>query len=127
MKKYLLKFILLSVISVFIISCNLQNNDNKTESSKAKAVFEVPERPVGQNDVLELRTEPIDTVRMAIIGVGMRGFGAVHRYNFIEGAKVVALCDVVPENVEKAQEILREAGKPLADEYTGAEDWKEIC
>lgn len=126
MKNDLLKSIFFIALAAIISSCNTKES-NTEELFTAKEVFETPERPAGQQDVLELRCEPMDTVRMAIIGLGMRGSGAVYRYNFIEGAKVVALCDVVPENVEKAQKMLAEAGKPKADEYTGAEDWKKIC
>ena len=111
MKNYFLKTLLLLAI-ISISGCNLQSEKAESELFKAKQVFDVPKRPAGQKDVLELKTEPIDTVRMAIIGLGMRGSGAVYRYNFIEGAKVLALCDVVPEYVERAQKMLIEAGNP---------------
>ena len=77
--------------------------------------------------MLELRCEPLDTVRVAFIGLGMRGSGAVHRYTFLEGVKVVALCDVVPENIERANKTLEERGFSKAEAYTGPEDWKKIC
>ncbi|MBU8891238.1 MAG: Gfo/Idh/MocA family oxidoreductase [Bacteroidales bacterium] len=118
-------FILL-IIAVTLTNCDFQNS-NKTELFKAQQVFKEDERPIGQQDVIELRCEPIDTVRMAIIGLGMRGSGAVYRYNFIEGAKIVALCDVVPENVEKAQNALLDADKPKADVYTDSLGWQAIC
>lgn len=94
---------------------------------EAREVFSTPQRPAGQTHVLELRTEPIDTVRIGLIGLGMRGQGAVHRLSFIEEAKIVAMVDVVPENVEQALETLRQMGRPEADVYTGAEDWKVVC
>jgi predicted dehydrogenase len=93
----------------------------------AREVFETPVRPAGQHHVLELRTEPLDTVRIAIVGLGMRGIGAVHRFSFIEGAKIVALADVVPANVERAMQMMADRGMPPADGYTGADDWKAIC
>lgn len=126
MKNYLFKFIIFTLFAAILYSCNMQET-NKQEQFIAREFFKTPDRPAGQKDVLELRCEPIDTVRMAIIGLGMRGSGAVYRYNFIEGAKIVALCDVVPGNVEKAQKMLLDAGKPKADGYTGEEDWKKIC
>ena len=58
---------------------------------------ETPSRPAGQEDVVGLATEPIETVRIGIIGIGMRGMGAVYRFNHIPGAEVVALCDVRQE------------------------------
>lgn len=124
--------ILLFVASITcLMACQPQtepgNASSKVKTFTARELFKEPTRPEGQKDVLELRCDPIDTVRMAIIGLGMRGEGAVHRYNFLEGVKIVALCDVVPEAVAKCQQMLAEAGKPKADEYTGAEDWKVIC
>ncbi len=80
-----------------------------------------------RRDVLELRCAPLDTVRMAIIGLGMRGSDAVNRYTYIGGVRIVAICDIVPEKVKEAQEILKKRGFPKADEYTGVEDWKKIC
>ena len=61
----------------------------------------VPTRPAGQKDVLELRTAPIPTVRVAFIGLGMRGPGAVERMTHIPGVEIIALCDVVQKNTNK--------------------------
>lgn len=90
-------------------------------------VFPAPERPAGQEDVIELRCEPIETVRMAIIGLGMRGAGAVRRYTFMEGVEIKALCDLEAYNTGRAQKILTDKGFPEADLYNGAEDYKAIC
>ncbi len=90
-------------------------------------VFPTPPRPAGQTHVLELRADPIDTVRVAIIGLGMRGQGAVRRLSFIEEAKIVALVDVVPSSVERAQQTLKNMNRPPADEYFGEDSWKEVC
>ena len=84
-------------------------------------------RAEGQEDVIELAATPIDTVRIGIIGLGMRGTGAVYRQTFLDHSKVVALCDVVPAKVENSQRILKERGQPTAAEYTGEEDWKRVC
>lgn len=89
---------------------------------------EVPARPAGQEDVIGLTAPPMDTVRVGIIGLGMRGRGAVHRFARIPGAKVVALCDLSQASVDRAQERLAEAGHPAAAEYAGSEDaWMEMC
>jgi predicted dehydrogenase len=90
-------------------------------------VFPSPERPEGQEDVIELRCEPIETVRMAIIGLGMRGSGAVRRYTFMEGVEIKALCDLEAYNTGRAQKILTDKGFPEADIYNGPEDYKAIC
>ena len=88
---------------------------------------DTPSRPAGQEDVVGLATEPIETVRIGIIGVGMRGSGAVYRFNHIPGAEVVALCDVRQECIDAGQQRLAKAGKPAAAEYCGEDAWKALC
>lgn len=88
----------------------------------------IPVRPEGQKDVINLTTPKLDVVRVGFIGLGMRGPGAVQRFTHIPGAKIVALCDIRPESVEKTQKILTKAGLPEAAAYSGSEDaWKKLC
>jgi predicted dehydrogenase len=120
---------LLPVLTVIMIlgACTQGEEQNKESPFKAQVLFPEPPRPEGQTDVIELRCDPIDTVHVAFIGLGSRGKGAVRRYTFLNGVKVVALCDVVPENLDLAQEILKEGGFAEADTYSGTEDWKKVC
>lgn len=61
----------------------------------------------------------IDTVRVGIVGLGMRGPGAVDRLSKIENVEIKALCDLRPEMVEKAQQQLK--GTPhTPDSYSGS-------
>lgn len=99
----------------------------KRSKKQAQISVTTPPRPKGQTDVIELRTAPIANVRVAVIGVGNRGVGAVERLSYISSATIVAICDVNPEYVDRAQGVLKKMGKPAADSYTGAEDWKKIC
>ncbi len=108
-------------------ACGNSEPQNEDAPFAARELFPEPPRPEGQTDVIELRCDPIDTVHVAFIGLGSRGKGAVHRYTFLEGVKVVALCDLVPENLDLAQAILQERGFPEADTYSGPEDWKKVC
>jgi predicted dehydrogenase len=126
MKKH---FALSLVFSFLLLSATTYavKTISPSKVEKGKIVFAEPKRAPGQADVLELRCAPIDTVRMAIIGIGFRGSEAVKRYCQIDGVKIMALCDIRPENAAKGQETIRGFGKPDADIYTGAEDWKRIC
>ena len=90
-------------------------------------VTETPARAAGQRSVLGLRTEPLDTVRVGFIGLGMRGPGAVERFTHLEGVSIRALCDLYPERVDSAQAILTRRGLPAAAAYSGEEGWKELC
>jgi predicted dehydrogenase len=86
-----------------------------------------PVRPKGQENVLELRCPPMDSVRIGIIGVGMRGIGAVSRFKFLEKVRLVAICDVREEFAKRAQDTLVKTNRPPAVLYTGLEDWKKVC
>lgn len=69
----------------------------------------------------------MQTIRAGFLGLGNRG--PVHMTNFtlIEGAKVAALCDVVPERVQAANKRIESSGHN-PDIYTGGEDeWKKVC
>jgi len=87
----------------------------------------VPEREAGQENVLQLRCEPIKNVRVAIIGLGMRGPGAVDRLSQIPGVEIVALCDVLEANTIKSNKILADNGKPAAKEFFGdTVVWRQV-
>lgn len=90
-------------------------------------VFDEPAPAKGQEDMLLFAAEPMDTVRTGFIGLGMRGPDAVRRFTYIDGAKVVALCDLEADRVAKSQEILAWRGKPAAAEYSGEDGWKQLC
>lgn len=69
----------------------------------------------------------IPIVRVAIIGLGMRGGDAVGRLSYIDGLEIVALCDKYPDRVEKAQQILEKRNRPRAKGYHGNDGWKALC
>ena len=126
MKSLLTTLALAAIITVGQTSC--QQANKATSTSFAPIQVETPERPAGQTDVLQLTTPKLDTVRVGFIGLGMRGPGAVERFAYIPGTKIVALCDLLPERVEHSQAILKKAGLPEAASYSGSEDaWKQLC
>lgn len=111
---------------LLIAGCSSSTNQKEQVFEPIKTV--VPQRPAGQQDVLQLTAPKLEIVRVGFVGLGMRGPGAVERFTHIPGTQVVALCDVIPENVEKCQEILRKAGQPEAVAYSGdTEIYKQLC
>ena len=116
------KFFYLLAITLLLVACG-----NKGQQTKMIET-EVPERPAGQSDVLQLTATPMDTVRVGFIGLGMRGPGAVERFAQIEGTSVKGLCDVEADRVEACQELLEKLGRPRATGYSGStEAYKEMC
>lgn len=89
--------------------------------------FKTPEREPGQKSALKLACDPIDTVRIGFVGLGNRGSSAIKRYVHIDGARIVALCDLREEKVKASQNVIAEAGLPPADEYIGEDQYKIMC
>lgn len=88
---------------------------------------EIPVRPAGQKDVLGLRLAPMDTVRIGFVGLGGRGSYALYRYLSVPWTKIVALCDIEPDRVEKNVKFLKEHNIEVAATYTGDNGFKELC
>ena len=128
--KKLFRFAIASAVVVsFGIQANAQSlsPSTKTHWDKGTLVVETPERPAGQEHVLGLTAPKMDKVRVAFVGLGMRGPGAVNRFAHIPGVEVVALCDYDSVRAEKSQKYLRERGLKPADTYFGEDGYKAIC
>ncbi|WP_194777299.1 Gfo/Idh/MocA family protein [Pararhodonellum marinum] len=68
----------------------------------------------------------IDTVRVGVIGLGMRGPGAVNRLSKIQGVDIIALCDLHAERVDKSKKLL-EGTSHEPEGYSGNADvWKKM-
>ena len=94
---------------------------------KGTIVVDTPTRPAGQQHVLGLTAEKIQTVRVAFVGLGMRGPGAVNRFCHIPGVQIVALCDYEKGRAEACQGYMKKVGLPPADIYFGENGYKELC
>lgn len=69
----------------------------------------------------------LETVRIAVIGLGQRGSEAVERLSYIDGVEITALCDKYPDRIAKSQKALEKMKRPRAKEYSGEEGWKALC
>ncbi|WP_113924278.1 Gfo/Idh/MocA family protein [Cognataquiflexum aquatile] len=68
----------------------------------------------------------LPTVRIGIVGLGQRGPGAVDRLSKIEGVEIKALCDLMPDRVDKMKKEL-EGTKHKPEGYSGsAYAWKKM-
>jgi len=76
----------------------------------------------------QFKTAPVDPVRVGFVGVGGMGSAHVQNYLNIDGVQVKAICDIVPEKVERAQNWVEKAGQPRPNGYSnGSLDFKRMC
>jgi len=90
--------------------------------AKAKA------SPVLKNPAELFLAPKLDKVRIGYVGVGGQGTSHVRNLAKIKGAEIVAVCDVFPDRVARAQKIVQEAGFAKPDGYSNGEnDYKNLC
>lgn len=115
------------VLLLLIATTSLYGYGSQKKESNRTIATSAPERLAGQTDVLSLTCDPIPTVRVAFIGLGMRGPGAVSRMTHIPGVEIVALCDVEQKNTIRTNEMLEKRGFPKAQEFYGdTEVWRKV-
>jgi len=67
-------------------------------------------------------------VRIGFIGVGARGLSHVREFLKLDRAALKAVCDIVPERVERAQAAVVKAGRPAPEGYSRGEyDYRRLC
>ena len=90
-------------------------------------VVDTPVRAEGQEHVVCLAVEPIETLRVGFVGLGMRGPWAVMRFTHIPGVEIVALCDYDREGADGCQSFLKKQGLMPADVYYGEHGYEALC
>ena len=118
---------LMALFTVGGLNAQSLSPSTKTHWDKGTLVVETPARPDGQQHVVGLKAPKMKTVRVAFVGLGMRGPGAVTRFTHIPGVEVVALCDYEKARAEKCQKALRKAGLAPAAIYWGEKGYEELC
>ena len=118
-----------AMLSLGFQSANAQSLSPTTKWhwSKGKIVIETPQRPEGQKDVLGLALPKKKVVRIGLVGLGMRGPGAVENFSLIPGVQVVALCDYEEKRAVKQNERLRKNGLAPAAVYYGEKGYEALC
>lgn len=76
---------------------------------------------------LLLSCQPIEKVRIALIGLGDRGFKTLERYSYIKNAEVRYIVDLHPERLDKANALLLSQGRPVAQTLQGEDAWAKAC
>jgi hypothetical protein len=86
-------------------------------------------RPSSSASMMGVKFEPRDVVRIAIVGTGLRGRSTLGEFLGLGNVKITALCDIVPDKVEKAKAQMKKAGHDYEPAvYTGGErDFEKLC
>ena len=72
--------------------------------------------------------KPMKEVRVACVGVGARGAGAVHRISMIPGTRVVAIADLFQDRIDRQVKWLKDYGKPAPlKTFAGPDSYKRAC
>lgn len=99
-----------------------------TADANRTIVTEVPERPAGQADMLGFAAEPMDSVRIGVVGLGMRGADAANRLTLVPGARVTAICDIDTARINKVMARYASRNYTPVATYGGEEEsWKQLC
>ena len=124
-----LKNLLVVALAALSVAAGAQSLSPSTKWhwDKGTIVVESPQRPAGQEHAIGLTAPKMETVRVAFVGLGMRGPWAVMRFCHIPGVEIVALCDYEAARAEKCQDFLRKAGLKPADIYSGEKGYEELC
>ncbi len=81
-----------------------------------------------KNQAKIITNKPLKKVKIGFVGVGMQGSGHVRNFLNIDGVEIKAVCDIIPEKVEKIQKWVVKKGfsKPIG--YSDGEyDFKRMC
>ncbi|MBO7266017.1 MAG: Gfo/Idh/MocA family oxidoreductase [Alistipes sp.] len=127
-----IKILALGVVALMAVAINPTSAQSLSRTTSwhwdgGTIVVDTPERAEGQEHVVGLSVTPIRNVRVAFVGLGMRGPWAVWRFSCIPGVEVVALCDYERDRAEACQKFLRNESLMPADVYWGERGYEAIC
>ena len=80
-----------------------------------------PPRLAGNGSMMGVPFEKHATVRIAIVGTGLRGSSVLSELLAIEGVEITALADIVPEKAQRAADRVVKAGRKAPALYTNGE------
>ncbi len=71
---------------------------------------------------------PMEVVRIGFVGVGGMGTNHVNQLLKVEGARIVAVCDIDESHAKRAADLIEKAGQPRPTLYTrGERDFERLC
>ena len=119
-------FLLSLIFSFFLITSQVNTLDSSYGPLFVK--WNKSYKNKNLNNVLGLVCPKIDTVRVAVIGLGNRGQMALERLPQIPNVKIVAIADIDSNKVNKSlNQFFENRNFDLPYPYYNSKDWKLIC
>ena len=101
--------------------------DPKAEKDMLKKWQQRESSHVQKFNMSGFAAEPIDKVRIGIIGMGQRGPSHMVTMSHVENVEIRAICDLRPEKTAAAMKLLA-GSKHNPVVYSGnSEEWKKLC
>ena len=88
-----------------------------------------PSRGTSHATMAGVPFERHETVRIGIVGTGLRGKSVLNEWLAVDHVRITALCDIVPEKVEQARQMMRRAGHDYEPAVltSGERDFENLC
>jgi predicted dehydrogenase len=80
-----------------------------------------PPRPPAAASMMGVPFERHPVVRVAIVGTGLRGSSVLGEFLAVDGVRITALCDIVPEKAQRNAKRVTDAGQPMPALFTAGE------
>ena len=79
--------------------------------------------------MLDFHDDPMDVVRIGFVGVGLQGTAHVENFLKIDGVEIRAVCDIVEDRVERAQQHggRGRSGRNRRATAAGPRDFERLC
>jgi hypothetical protein len=86
-----------------------------------------PPVPAANGTMLGVPFNRHATVRIAIVGTGLRGRSVLNEWLAVEGVEITALADIVPEKAQRAADMVTKAGRKAPAVFTAGErDFEQL-
>ena len=80
-----------------------------------------PPAPAARKSMRAVPFARHETVRVGMVGTGLRGRSVLGELLGVDGVKIVALCDLVPDKAQRASKMATDKGQAEPALYTGSE------
>ena len=85
-----------------------------------------PPAPAARTTMRGVPFERLETVRIGIVGTGLRGRSVLGELLAIQGARVTAIADVVPDKMARAAKMITDKGQPAPAMLAGEHGFEKL-